>query len=114
MLKQIKFLFFINASFSVFSSCQKEYSYENGDSLPIARAASFSLSNTSGNCSNVVVNGTFTAGTALTADNTIGIMVMVDSIGSYSINTDSNNGISFSANGVFTAAGLQTIRLSNC
>ncbi len=112
MLKQIRFLISIIAIFLFFISCGKEYSYENGEIPPVASIATFSLAGTPGSCTNVIVNGDFTVGTLLNAANTIGITVMVDSIGSYSISTNSNAGISFSANGIFTSTGIQIINLS--
>jgi hypothetical protein len=112
MLKRIKFLIFLIAVFLFFTSCGKEYSYENGGTQPVVSIAAFSLASTSGNCTDVFVNGTYMVGTPLTTGNTIGIKVMVDSIGYYSISTSTNSGISFSASGSFTSTGEQTINLS--
>jgi hypothetical protein len=112
MLKQIKFLIFITGVFLFFTACGKEYSYENGGTQPGVSIAAFSLASTLGNCTDVFVNGTYMVGTPLTPGNTIGITVMVDSIGYYSISTNTNNGVSFSASGSFTSTGEQTINLS--
>lgn len=74
--------------------------------------ASFALSGSPGNCAGAMVNGTYTAGTALTASNTILLNVNVLSPGIYSMATTSVNGISFSANGTFNITGPQQIILN--
>ena len=73
--------------------------------------ASFALSGSPGNCTGAVVNGTYTAGTALTATNTATINVNVTSTGNYSITTTTVNGISFSKTGTFNITGPQQIIL---
>lgn len=67
--------------------------------------ATFALSGSPGNCTGAVVNGTYTAGTALTAANTVVINVNVTSPGNYAIATTPVNGISFSASGTFNLTG---------
>lgn len=54
-------------------------------------------------CPNVVVNGTYTAGTALTAANTITIPITVTTAGTYNISA-SVNGMTFSNSGSLTLA----------
>ena len=105
----MKFLISTISIFFLIASCQKEFGY--GDSSANIGLATFSLASTSGSCTNVIVNGTYTVGTSLTAVNTIGIKVTVASIGSYSISSNTVNGISFSASGIFTSKGEQTINL---
>lgn len=73
--------------------------------------ATFALSGSPGNCTGAVVNGTYTAGTALTASNTAVINVNVTSPGNYSIATTIVNGISFSATGTFNITGPQQVTL---
>lgn len=73
--------------------------------------AGFALEGSSGTCSNFKVNGTYTSGMALTGANTIEVMVNVTSIGYYSINTDTIDGINFSQSGNFTATGIQKVIL---
>jgi hypothetical protein len=63
------------------------------------------------NCTGAVANGTYNAGTALTAANTVTLNVVVATPGSYSITTGTQNGISFSATGTFVAPGAQTVTL---
>jgi hypothetical protein len=55
------------------------------------------------NCAGVVVNGTYTAGSALTAANTITIPITVTTAGSYGI-TANINGMTFSNSGTLTTA----------
>jgi hypothetical protein len=74
--------------------------------------ATFALSGSPGNCTGAVVNGTYTAGTALTATNTAVINVNVTSPGNYAIATTTANGISFSASGTFNLTGPQQVTLT--
>nr|WP_314498767.1 hypothetical protein [uncultured Chryseobacterium sp.] len=62
-------------------------------------------------CSRATVNGVYKVGTALTANNTITLPMNVTTLGSYTITTNTVDGISFSASGTFTAAGVQNITL---
>ena len=73
--------------------------------------ATFALSGSPGNCTGAVVNGTYTAGTALTASNTAVINVNVTSPGNYAIATTTVNGISFSATGTFNITGPRQVTL---
>jgi hypothetical protein len=74
--------------------------------------AVYTLSGTPGTCTGAVANGTYTAGTLLTAANTVTINVNVTTAGSYSISTTAVNGISFSATGTFAGTGAQTVNLT--
>lgn len=74
-------------------------------------AATYTLAGSPGNCSNANVQGDYEEGVPLTSANTVSIQVNVDSVGTYSINTGLNNGISFTGQGVFSSTGLQTITL---
>lgn len=100
----------------LFVSCEREISFENGGfTTPVGPGGSatgtaqYSYDGGTGTCNGAVVNGTYTAGTALTATNAVIVTVDVDSIGTYSISTNTVNGISFRATGTFTATGSQTI-----
>ena len=75
--------------------------------------AVYTLNGTPGTCSGAIVNGTFTAGVATTASNTVTLNVNVISIGAYTITSDTNNGLFFgsAASGTFTATGPQTVVL---
>ncbi len=74
--------------------------------------ATYTLSGSPGNCTGAMVNGTYTAGTALTAANVAVINVNVLSPGNYSIATTTVNGISFSATGIFNTMGVQPVTLN--
>lgn len=62
-------------------------------------------------CNSATVNGSFVVGQPLTGVNTITINVLVNVIDTFSISTNTLNGYSFSATGVFTFIGLNTITL---
>lgn len=66
--------------------------------VPMSGPAVYSI-----NCPGVVVNGTYQAGTALTAANTIVLPITVTTAGTYNI-TASINGMTFSASGTLTLA----------
>lgn len=63
-------------------------------------------------CSSAVVNGTYEAGTALNASNTVNINVNVLTAGPYNISTTATNGMVFSASGNFAATGTQPLVLT--
>ena len=75
-------------------------------------AAVFALEGAPGNCSGAVVNGTYTAGTALQIDNTVTITVNVSVTGTYTLSTVLSNGISFTSTGVFPTTGVQSVTLN--
>lgn len=72
--------------------------------------ATYSLG--SGQCSNVLVNGSYVAANPLTGSETIKIDVFVNKQGAYNICTDTVNGYSFSKSGVFNSTGVQAIVLN--
>ncbi len=63
------------------------------------------------NCGSTNSNGSYLISTPLTAINTITIDVLVNTLDTYTINTNIINGYSFSASGVFTSIGVNTITL---
>lgn len=75
-------------------------------------AASFTLNGDPGTCSGATQNGTYAAGTPLIAANTITINVTVLTLGTYTITTNSSNGMIFGASGTFTVLGPQPVNLS--
>ncbi|MEP6949232.1 MAG: hypothetical protein ABI863_08165 [Ginsengibacter sp.] len=79
---------------------------------PGPQIARFTLEGDPDTCSNFKVNGTYTAGVVLTGANTVEVMVNVTGIGSYSITTGTNDGISFSQSGNFTTTGIQKVALT--
>lgn len=73
----------------------------------LSPAGSYTMS-----CGSATVNGVYKVGTALTASNTITLPVNVSALGSYTITTNTVDGISFSGSGTFTSTGNQNITLS--
>lgn len=63
-------------------------------------------------CGSAIVNGVYKVGTALTTSNTITLPVNVATLGSYTITTNTVDGISFTGSGVFTATGSQNVTLN--
>ncbi len=97
----------------VLSSCQKEYSFEGcvaGGSAP--GTALFTLNGTGGTCTGSVVSGKYNTGNPLGTGNTVQLNVDVTTPGIYCLNTNSTNGMVFSAYGNFTTPGSQTITLT--
>ena len=78
----------------------------------VITTATYALSGSPGNCTAATINGTYTAGTVLTASNTAVINVNVTSPGIYNISTTTVNGISFSASGTFNITGPQVVTLN--
>lgn len=74
-------------------------------------SAIYTLSGSANNCTNAVVQGSYTTGTALNAANIVNIEVNVTRIGTYVISTSQTNGMTFLANGTFNALGIQSITL---
>ncbi len=74
--------------------------------------ASFTLAGSPNECTSAMVNGSYSPGVQLTNTNTVTITANVTSIGNYTINTDTLDGISFSASGTFTNTGIQTVALA--
>ena len=101
---RLSFLF-VSVAFLI-SSCQKELSFEAGLGKGTLKK------DISGECLPVDVKGSYKKDTALKPTvNLVDIQINVADVGSYSIKTDTVNGYSFSAAGVFSAKGLNTVRL---
>lgn len=92
----------------LFVACQKETSFEKGNSA--ASVGSLSV-DASGNCLGAVVSGTYMKDTAIKASNYVDVSVQVDTAGTYTIASDTVNGYYFKATGSFNAAGTQVVRL---
>lgn len=74
--------------------------------------AIFSFDGTPGDCVNYIVNGTYYAGIAASVNNFVTMYVTVTKTGTYDINTNAANGISFSNAGSFSNTGQQTVNLA--
>ncbi|MBS1510558.1 MAG: hypothetical protein JST86_06955 [Bacteroidetes bacterium] len=74
--------------------------------------AIFSFDGTPGACFNANVNGDYYASINSAFQNTVSLGVNVTKTGTYAINTNTANGFTFSASGVFAATGQQTVTLN--
>ncbi len=61
------------------------------------------------NCSGITTSGTYAPGVVMNGTNTMTVPVNVSYVGAYTINTNTVNGISFSATGTFAATGAQSV-----
>lgn len=66
-----------------------------------------------GNCINPGVNGTYNDGVAMNSTHTVELDVFVTSPGTYSVTTNTVNGMSFSKTGTFASTGYSSIILTN-
>lgn len=114
MSTQLKHFFIFLLSGFLFTSCEKELSEENGGTQTggIGGTAVFSLAGSPGDCTGALVSGIYKAATALDVSNTVTISVNVTTIGTYTVSTNSLNGISFTGAGAFITTGEQTITLT--
>jgi hypothetical protein len=92
-----------------FYSCSKEMSLENG--FAAGGIAHGTLRDSSGNCQNIGINGTYAVDTILTDSNYILVNAILTSPGSYKIYTDTVNGFWFRDSGYVITAGLHTFKL---
>lgn len=76
------------------------------------RNAAFTLQGSPTTCTGYTVNGTYLAGTALNASNTLSFNVFVDTIGTYSLTVPTTNGMIFTGTGYFATTGVHTVTLS--
>lgn len=73
--------------------------------------AVFTLDGAPGNCNAFILAGTYAAGVAASASNTVKLNVTVTTAGTYNITTSTTNGITFSGTGIL-ALGAQQIILT--
>jgi hypothetical protein len=73
--------------------------------------AVFTLTGAPGACASPAINGTYQAGVALVSGNTLAVKLDVTSAGSYSLHTDTVDGISFSGAGTLAVGAGQTVTL---
>jgi len=107
-MKAQKSLFWLLLLTAFIMACKKEYSYEKGKLNPSAGSLQ---SGTTGDCLGSVVQGIYKVDTTLTDSNYVDVKVDVTTVGDYRVSTDTINGFYFSATGVFTATGENTVRL---
>ncbi|KFF22186.1 hypothetical protein [Chryseobacterium sp. JM1] len=88
----------------------------NGNDVTCTPAVSVNVLSPAGSytmsCGGAVANGVYKVGTALNSSNTITLPINVSSLGSYTITTNTVDGISFRGSGTFTSTGNQNITLS--
>ncbi len=91
-------------------NCIFWYQYNHAFDGEIIPDATYTIG-TGGTCNNTLINGSYIAGELLTVSNYVSIDTNVTYVGSFSINTGTINGYSFSASGIFTSMGTQTVNL---
>ncbi len=104
----IKISFLLSVTSVFFMACQKESSFEQGNSTKSVGSLSVDAS---GNCLGASPLGTYMKDTAIKASNYVEVSVQVDTVGTYTISSDTLNGYYFKATGTFGATGTQTVRL---
>jgi hypothetical protein len=108
-MKKSFLLFFLLSGLALMIGCLKEHSLENGSSPSEGTLQD----DGTGDCLPKTVAGAYVAGTALVSTtNYIEVQVDVTTVGSYTIYTDTVNGMYFRGSGFFTITGLNTVRLS--
>jgi hypothetical protein len=107
MKRNFVYLFAVTCLLAFFS-CQKEYSFEKGNTIP----AEGSLWDSAGDCLPSTVHGTYYNGVTPGGDTAyVELQVNVTKTGGYNIKTDTANGFSFSDSGYFSNTGVNTIQL---
>lgn len=107
MKRNFVYLFAVTCLLAFFS-CQKEYSFEKGNTIP----AEGSLWDSAGDCLPSTVHGTYYNGVTPGGDTAyVELQVNVTKTGGYNIKTDTANGFSFSDSGYFSSTGINTIQL---
>lgn len=102
------FFYWLALGLVVITGCQKELSFELGNTPGKGSLQS----DVTGDCLPKTINGTYIAGTALVpATNTITVQVNVLQTGTYVITTDTVNGYYFRGTGTFTTLGATNITL---
>ncbi len=104
-MKFLRLLVLFFAAGLVFTSCQKELSFEAGDATGTLKA------DATGDCLPVIINGTYQKDTLLKSTNSVDVSVDIITTGAYFIKTDTLNGYSFSASGNAQTTGATTIHL---
>ena len=74
--------------------------------------ATGTLGLSAGNCTPVTLSGVFTQGIVLDPSNTVQVQVTVATPGTYTISSNTVNGVTFSKSGLFSAAGTQNLVLT--
>ncbi len=104
-MKFIRFFIALIVASIFISSCQKDLAFEIGD------AAGALVKDASGDCTPVLINGSYKSNIVLDATNYVDVQINITQLGAYTIKTDTVNGYSFSATGNTGIIGINTIRL---
>ena len=104
-MKFLRFIIVALTVLSLFSSCQKEFSSEAGNAHGSLKA------DVTGDCLPILIHGNFKKDSVVKDTNYAQIQVNITQTGTYFIKTDTVNGYSFSAAGVASVTGSNTIRL---
>lgn len=113
MTSPIRLLLYTFLACALFTACSKEYSFEYGNGTIIGGGTSEgTLGGDSGSCTNTQLAGLLGVGIPLTDTNQLTVELNFTQIGTYSISTDTVNGIYFSKTGTATTTGPSTIVLT--
>jgi hypothetical protein len=102
----------LNSTNKVIQITQGKFTSTFSNSGNAGGVSSGVLGDSSGTCKPVTLAGTYSQGIALDSTNSVQVQVTVATAGTYSIKTNTINGVSFSKTGTFTSAGVQSIILS--
>ena len=89
--------------------CKFPITFSSNGSL--AKDAVFALMGSPDSCISTLVMGEYKKGIALNNTDSIVLKVNVGKPGTYSINTNANNGVIFLANGTFTGTGVTSVTM---
>lgn len=103
----LKYLSIILLIVTLFSACQHELSFGPNET----RSSGTLKQAVSGNCLPMMIGGTYVAGNATGDTNFIDVQVRVTRPGTFSIQSDTINGLNFSRLGTFPDTGLISVRL---
>jgi hypothetical protein len=101
-----KYILYIVLSL-VFVACEKEYSLENNGT--VVNIATGSLQDSAGNCQAIQVIGTYKQNDALTSGNFLRVSINFNTIGQFTVYSDTVNGYWFYASGYMYSTGSKTI-----
>ena len=115
-MKQFLSIIFLSAAITLLYSCQKEYSAEGGivtgGGNTNGGTSEGTLGGTPGACANASLSGVYGQGLPLTDSiYNLKVQVKITKAGTYTIGTDTVNGVYFSKSGNFTDTGIQIVTL---
>ncbi len=105
----MKKIFFSLIVICVFISCEKEYSIENAGT--VVNNATGTLQDSAGNCQQIQINGIYKQNEALTSNHFLRVNVNFNSIGNFTIYSDTVNGYWFYSSGYNYSEGSKTLTI---